>query len=132
MIWQYTPYNIPLALNALLAFGVALYIWQRRQQRGGLALLGLMFGCALWSFAHLLTIAAVPLQTKIWSLRLLYLGIVILPACIWIFVSQYRGHGTAAPRRFWWLTIEPVVVVVFVWSDWATQYFWSDISLATY
>lgn len=132
MTWQYTPYNIPLALNALLAFGVALYIWQRRQQRGGFALLGLMLGCALWSLAHFFTIAAVPLQAKVWSLRLLYIGVVLLPACIWIFVSQYRGHGTTSPRRFLLLAVEPVAVVVFVWTDWATPYFWSDISLATY
>lgn len=132
MTWQYTPYNIPLALNALLAFGVALYVWQRRQQRGGLALFGLMLGCALWSFAHLLTIAVVPLQTKIWSLRLLYLGVVLLPACIWIFVSQYRGHGTAWPRRFALLAIEPIAVIAVVWSSWATEYFWSDLSLTTY
>ena len=58
MLFQYTPYVLPLIISSGIAVFVALYVWQRRATASGaVALVMLALACAVWSLGYALEIA---------------------------------------------------------------------------
>ncbi len=126
--WQYTPYNMVLGFSTLLAFILGFYIWPRRHNLGGRPLCALMFGVALWSLGAELEMASVPLEQKLLSIKLLYLGVVIAPASLMLFSIEFSGERISL-RQHGWLLVEPLLVLLFVWNDALHPFFWERFEL---
>ncbi len=127
-MWQYTPYNFPLALTGLLSLVVAVYIWRHRNQPGAKPLCLLMVVIALWSLGAALEKAAVVLDAKMLWIGVLYFGVVSVPGAWFYFALQYSGRRIHL-RNWTWLFIEPLVVLAVVWTPSLHKFYWSSIEL---
>jgi PAS domain S-box-containing protein len=127
-MWQYTPYNLPLAFSTLLSAMVLAYIWGQRREQGAWPLGVLMLGVALWSLGAALEVASVELVDKMQWTKLLYIGIVMVPGAWFYFALQYSGR-TIGQRAVLWLVVEPVLVLLVVWNDALHGFYWQRIEL---
>ena len=124
MNWQYTPYTLPLLISALLATGLILFIWLRREKAGARSLIGAILSAAVWSGAYALEMAAPELADKLLWARFQYIGIVSVPTLWLVFCLAYTRPLLSA--RFWWLVVEPVVVLALVWTDGIHHLYWRE------
>jgi PAS domain S-box-containing protein len=118
MHWQYHPFLWPLAVAAAISIGLALFAWRRRWAPGAVSFTLLMLAVAWWSVGYALELGSADLEAKVvWS-NLNFLGIVTVPASWFAFAAQYTNRQNWLTRRnLTLLTIEPVVLLLLVWTD---------------
>lgn len=128
---QIALFQTPVLLTFILAGSLTAYVWQYRREKGMLAFLGLLFGVMFWSFFYWFELASLELSQNLFFAKLEYLGIVIIPLAWLLFVVEYTDHGTII-RKYWYLLlIEPVLIILFVWSNESHRLIWSEWSLNT-
>ena len=130
MNWQYTPYVFPLLAATTISVALAFYAWKRRPAVGVTPFVLLMLAVAEWSLAYALRLVSVDLATKLFWAKVRYLGILTVPTAWLVFVLQYTGREKwLTPRNLVMLTIEPLTVLLLVWTnDWHGWY-WSSVNL---
>lgn len=132
MDWQYTPYVLLLFIAAAISIGLAFYAWRRRPAVGVVPFVWLMLAVAEWSLVYALRLVSADLPAKLLWSKVRYLGILTVPTAWLVFVLQYTGREKWLTRlNLVILSIEPLAVLLLVWTnDWHGLY-WSDVSLAT-
>ena len=130
-MWQDTPYNTPLAVSATLVVWMAVYVWRHRGQPGAWPLCLLLSVVAIWSFASALEIASASPASKMFWNGVLDIGIVTAPAAMLLFALDYVGIRLPLTLRLS-LLVDPVLVLVMVWTEGLYQYHWSDVSIIDY
>src|SRR5262249_22565108 len=91
----------------------------------------LMVRVVVWSFAYALELSSATLPAKLLWTRVEYLGIVVLPAAWFAFACQYTGHESWIGRRvIALLAIEPLVILVLIWTNEYHGLFWRAVALA--
>jgi len=115
MIFQFHPYSLGLAISAIAVLSIAVIIW-RRSAPGSLALRGMLLGMFIWGVSYALTWALVPLEQKILWLKIMYLGVVMVPAFFFVFTLQitHREHWITFSNILL-LAIQPALMVATVW-----------------
>ena len=82
------------------------------------ALVGLIAGGMIWGGSNGLALILSPLPLKLFWSHFSYVGVCAVPACWLLFSLQYLGDHPAFRRPLaWLLTIEPVLVLVAVWTN---------------
>jgi PAS domain S-box-containing protein len=129
---QHTPFVFPLLMSTAISAALALYAWKRRPVAGAGAFTLLMLAVAEWSLVYLLRLISVDLAVKLFWAKVRYLGIVVVPTAWLAFVLQYTGRERwLTPRNMAILAVEPLVMLLIVWTnDWHGWY-WSDVDLVT-
>ncbi len=132
MNWQYTPLVFPLLISTALATWLAFYAWRRRPAVGITPFVALMLAVAEWSLVYALRLVSADLPTKLFWAKARYLGIVAVPMSWLIFVLQYTGRERwLTPRNIAILALEPLIILLLVWTnDWHHLY-WSSVGLET-
>jgi signal transduction histidine kinase len=126
MIWQHTPYNLPLAVASAISLALTIYIWQRRSLPGAFWLFVVMCGVDIWAVSYSLQMAsAAPLYKGVWN-ALVYFGILIVPTGWLAFSLDYTGRGEWFLRRAGWFAIVPLVTLLILWTNSYHHMFWSD------
>ncbi len=110
---------------------MAVYVWRHRGQPGAWPLCLLLSGVAIWSFASALEIASASPASKMFWNGVLYIGIVTAPAAMLLFALDYGGRRLPLTLKLS-LLVEPVLVLVMVWTEGLRQYHWSDVSIIDY
>jgi len=131
MRWQYTPYLIPLLIAAGVCAALAAVAWRRRSVPRALPFLVLMLAVAEWSLTYALRLGSVDLAAKLFWAKVRYVGIVAVPTS-WLLLSlqhTYRARW-ASRRNLSLLAIEPVLVLLLVWTNDYHGWVWSDVTLA--
>jgi PAS domain S-box-containing protein len=131
--WDYLPYAFPIAVNALLMAGLAMYIWTRRYRANGLtAFVWFLLSVVWWSLAYTLEILSSGQAAKIAWVRLEYAGIVAVTP-LWLqFAVRYEGRATlSTPRRAALLFVIPLATFIMVLTSARHSLFWSAVSLET-
>ncbi len=132
MNWQYTPYVFPLLIATAISTWLAFYSWKRRSTVGAMPFALLMLAVAGWSLGYTLELGGADLPTQVFWAKVEYLGIVVVPTAWLAFVIQYTGRGRwLTSRNVAVLTIEPLVVLLLVWTNEWHGLYWSDIGLDT-
>lgn len=131
MHWQYVSYALPLVIAAAVSFAVAIFAWRRRTAPGATALALLMLAAAEWSLAYALRLASVDLPAKIFWSQVRYLGIVVTSTAWLVFALQYTGRGAKwlTRRGLAWLAVEPLVILLLVWTNKYHNLIWTNIEL---
>ncbi len=131
MHWQYVSYALPLFAAAAISVAVAAFAWRRRTAPGATALALLMLAAAEWSLAYALRLASVDLPAKIFWSQVRYVGIVVTSTAWLVFAVQYTGRGVKwlTRRGLAWLAIEPLAVLLLVWTNKYHHLIWTNIEL---
>lgn len=104
--------GLGLLAGGAFYFTLAFYVWQRRRSAGGTALFVYLLGALVWSKAYAIELAAqsVPVAA-VWS-GIKFVGVVTVPAALWVFVRQYTRRRPLTRRTLVLLTVEPVLVLL--------------------
>ena len=115
MFFQLHPYFFILIISALVTLSVFI-ITSQRSAPGSVALSGMLLGMFIWSFTSAFTWAFIPLDLKIFLLKILYLGVVIVPVAFFVFTLQitHREHWITF-RNSVLLSIQPISTIILVW-----------------
>ncbi|GAA0506691.1 PAS domain S-box-containing protein [Halorubrum aquaticum] len=119
MVWQTTPYTVPLLVAGSASFVFAAYAFVRRF-RGSKWLvrsfLGVTVGAGVWATAYAVQLSATTLPAMLFWNRFVWLGIGTLAAAWPAFVLAYIGRVEwFRPRRLSAICLVPASVVVAVW-----------------
>jgi diguanylate cyclase (GGDEF)-like protein/PAS domain S-box-containing protein len=116
MAYQFHPYFVVLTISALATLGVAL-LTRRRSAPGSAALGGLLFAMFLWCITYAITWIVIPLEDKVFWLKIMYIGVVLVPTLFLVFTLQITHRERWLTfRTLVLLSIEPVVILAVMWS----------------
>ncbi len=117
-------------MTALLAGVIIVYLWQRRGQRGAIALMVLALSASVWSLGYALEIAGTDLQTKLLWGKIQYLGITVVPLAWLVFALRYTRRDQWLTRRtLAGLAILPLVTLFLALTTERHGLIWSDFQL---
>jgi len=112
-VWQATPYTFPVALAALFAATLGLFVWRRRRLASGSAEFA-VFAAAVtvWCLANALEFARADLGGKIRWTKVEYFGVVTVPPLWLLCVARYSGSdGWLTRRRLGLLMLVPTITL---------------------
>ena len=115
MSFQFHPYFYFLAISSLITLAIFV-IANRHSAPGSVSLSGMLLGMFIWGFAYAITWSSIPLdQKKIW-LKIMYLGVVMIPISFFFFTLQltHREHWVTF-RNITILSIHPVTMTLMIW-----------------
>lgn len=129
MVWNWTPYAIPL-LGATVICMVVVALAVRRRGPGIASFAVLLCGVSVWSGASGLEIISVPLAQKLFWARVQYIGVVLVPVAWFVFSLQYAGRvrRIGFPLLTALLAI-PVTTLAILWNPNATGLIWRSAGL---
>jgi len=99
MIWQQTPYTIPLAGVTILSVALGIYIWFHYRSPLGRTGSVTILASTEWILTSALTLAGGDLYTKLFWRRMQFPGIVVLPVAWFTFAVLYTGREKWLNRR---------------------------------
>jgi PAS domain S-box-containing protein len=127
---QFSPFLILLAIAILVSLSLAILVWRQRKTPGASVFFILMLGLVVWLVAAIAELSVVDLQSKILFSKTTYIGIVTVLTAWLIVVLQQTGHEHWLKRRtLALLMIEPIAVVVLVWTNEYHHLIWTDTKL---
>ena len=128
MALQFHPYTIVLVVSALTTLITSLIIL-RRDVTGSTALGGVLLASFIWSGAYAMTWSLTDLQEKVLWLKIMYVGVVSVPALFLIFTLQITQHDNwLTSRNLVLLALEPLTILVLLWLD--VKFLFNQIDLA--
>lgn len=132
MVWQQTPYTLPLFITTLICFASAGFTYRQRQIPGASDLYKMLIGITLWAFFYALELQAVQLSTKLFMAKVEYMGIVYVPLGYLLFVLHYFGdiQKLKFPRQsISALFIIPSITLLLVWTNEFHHLIWTVTKL---
>lgn len=97
-------YFLLLSFSAILAGGLAIYTWRKRQQYNVFYLPFLLLAVAYWTFFSGVELVAKALWVKNILVAIYYVGIIVIPVLFLLFTSEYR-NATFYKKPFWQYSI---------------------------
>ena len=130
MIWQETPYTIPLLMVSALSATLGGYIWFRFCSPIGRTGAATILASTGWILTFTLRQAGGDLPTKIFWGKMQYPGIVLLPTAWFIFAIYYTGREKwLTCRTLLGFSIIPVTTLVLVFTNEYHGLIWSSFTV---
>ena len=104
MTFQLHPYFVLLAISALATLSVFVIIRQRSAP-GSFVLSAMLFGMFIWGISYAFTWVFVSLEQKIFWLKIMYLGVVMVPGLFLIFTLLITHRDD-------WVTFRIIVLIL--------------------
>jgi len=99
-----------LLLTVPLAGWISLAAWRRRAAPGALALAVILGGAAWWSLSFAIELLPVVDPIPIFWFKLMFAGVVVVPAAFFVFGLEYAGYHRYVNRTILaLLTVEPIL-----------------------
>ncbi len=132
MVWQHTPFTIPLIVTSVVAFVSALYVLQRRLAPSSNAGAFLLLTSSVWILGYALELASADLPSKLFWTKVQYIGIITLPAAWLVYTLQFTGREKWLTRRTLILSsVVPAIVLLLILTNGAHGLMWTDAVLDT-
>ncbi len=132
MIWQQTPYTVPLLVVSALSIVMAGYIWFHYRSLLGRTGAVTILASTEWIMMSTLKMAGGDLATKIFWRKMQYPGIVVLPVAWFAFAVLYTGREHWVNRRILTgLSIIPAITLGLVFTNGYHGLIWSEFTLNT-
>ncbi len=132
MIWQQTPYTIPLAGVTILSIALGIYIWVHYRSPLGRTGSVTILASTEWILTSALTLAGGDLYTKLFWRQMQFLGIVVLPVAWFTFAVLYTGREKWLNRRtLTGLSLMPAITLVLAFTNEKHNLVWSSSTLNT-
>ncbi len=117
MVFQYTPFIIPLLISSIVLIVVGLFAW-RHQAVPAARTFGLVIICLfIWTVGYILEIISVGIDAKIFWANVQFMGIMPLPPLWMIMTLQLTGHKPLRREILLALSIVPTVTILLAWTD---------------
>jgi PAS domain S-box-containing protein len=130
MVWQYTPFIIPLLFAIVVLIVIILAAWQYRQTPAGRVFIWFVFDIIWWSLTYALEVSSVTLPDKLFWLKAKYIGVSAMPLLWLSFTAAYTGRENWLTRQVWlMLAVVPIVSLLLVMTTEYQPLFYSDFSL---
>lgn len=124
--------QFPVLITGMLSSILAIYLYTKRDSRGGLALTVLASGISIWSLNYFFELVASDLDVKIFFAKIEYIGIVIIPAAWLVFSLQYtRRINQLTRQQLGLLCIHPVLILLLVLTNESHHLIWKTTTLNT-
>ena len=128
MALQFHPYTVVLVISALTTLITSLIIL-RRDVTGSTALGGVLLASFIWSGAYAMTWSLTDVQEKVLWLKIMYMGVVAVPALFLIFTLQITQHDNwLTSRNLVLLALEPLMILILLWLD--VRFMFNQIDVA--
>ncbi len=132
MIWQETPYTIPLLVISAFSVALGIYIWFRYRSPIGRVGSVTILASTEWILTYALNLAGGDLPTKIFWREMQYLGVVMLPTAWFVFAVLYTGREKWLTRRtLVGLSIMPCITLLLTFTNESHELVWSSFTLRT-
>jgi PAS domain S-box-containing protein len=132
MDWRTSPYGFSLLVTAALSTSIFWYAYKRRKVPGAVPFALMMLAVTEWSLSYALELGSTGAAIKFFMLRVEFIGILIIPTAWLLFSLQYTGHGNwITPRNLIFLAIQPVAILLLVWTNEAHHLVWRSVQLET-
>lgn len=132
MIWQQTPYTIPLVGVSTLSIALGVYIWFHYRSPLGRTGSITILASTEWIITSALTLAGGDLYTKMIWRKMQYPGIVALPVAWFAFAVLYTGREKWLTRRtLAGLSMIPGITLVLAFTNEKHRLIWSSFTLNT-
>ena len=129
---QFTPYSGLSVVSVIALLILTLVIWRRRPGAGVIPFVAMLSGVMIWSLANALELTFTKLAIKEFLSSFVYIGITIVPASWLLFSLEYTGRDRWVTRRnVLLLTIEPLLTLIFAFTNRYHNLFWSQRVLDT-
>lgn len=112
---QLHPFSIVLAVSAFATLTVFM-LARRRTAPGVWALKGILAGMFIWGGSYALTWTVVPLEQKIFWLKVMYIGVLMVPGMFLILTLRItHRNGWVTFRNITLLFLEPALILIILW-----------------
>ncbi len=119
-----------MLLAAVLAVGVVVALWRRRDSPGSKTLAVLALGAGVWSLFYALELSSQTLAGTLLFGRLSYLGIVVVPPAWFVFALVYTGRRRwLGSGRLVLLAVPSLVTMGLAWTTLSTGLVWASYEL---
>jgi PAS domain S-box-containing protein len=112
---QAAMYLLPYVVSLVISLAVAGYVWRLRHVTGSTAYAMLALAQASWTLGYILELVSADLPTKLFWDDFQYIGTLMYPAMLWIFIWQYTGRRVTRPILIGLLAF-PVLILLLVAS----------------
>lgn len=120
-------YIILSLLASVIAWGLTVLGWRRRNVAGARPFVVMMAAVGWWSLVYGVELISQQPMVVRWSARLEYVGIVIVPVAWFLFVQTYTRRWTEIPlRRILLLSIVPAITLTLVLTNDAHRLIWRE------
>ena len=132
MNWHVNLFAMLLFLGALVLLIIARFVWKQRTSISERAFTALLLAQALWLAAYGLQLESTDLATVHFWVEILYVGVVAVPVCFFLFVAAYtETYHRLFKGRLYLLTFAPsALTLLAIWTnDWHHAYwvaYWLD------
>ncbi len=130
MSWQNNPFSVLLIAGSFILVVIAYLARRRRPVTGVKAFTLLVLAMAAWTIAYGIELGSVSKELKIFWDQARFLGIVMVPFAWLILTMQYTGaERLVTPRNLLLLLIEPITIMLFIFTNEFHGLIWSQVSL---
>ena len=120
-------YFFPLVFSSAISAGLVIFLWRARTATGAKALIGMMTAVSVWSLAYAFDYAGLDIATKLWWVRIEYIGIVTAPPLWLIFALAYTGEGRRiSPALPVFLAFVSLTFWGMIWTNGQHHLVWRD------
>lgn len=127
---QNTPLLILWLISFASTFSMGVYTIRHRKHIASIPLAAMCFFAAIWAGAYIFELDGITLTTKLWGLRIGYIGIIGVPLSWAAFALAFSGHAKWLTRRNVMLAlIFPVVTELVVFTNNIHHWFFTNTTL---
>lgn len=116
-----------LIVITFVCLSLAVIAWLHKKAPGAKALSAIMVSLAIWSFMYAMRwLTEDPDIIRLW-LNLANFGILLAPPSMLVFASQFSNSKfTLSPRVLILFALEPVLSIIFIWTDPGNGFFYGS------
>jgi PAS domain S-box-containing protein len=128
MQFQSTPFTLPLLLSLAITVIVIAIAWRRRALPAVKTFLLMIASIVVWLIGYTVRWAGADLATQLLGLRVVYIGLALVPVAYLVFALDYTGkHAWINRRVIALLCIVPVVTIALTWTNDWHHWFWKSL-----
>jgi PAS domain S-box-containing protein len=126
-------YVLPLYAATFILTAIGLFAWRhRRSTPGAKAFALLMLAAAQWALAYGFSLTSPTMESKLFWVKVRYLGIVLVPWAWLIFALLQTGLERFVTRvSLTLLAVEPLVALLMVWTNEWHWLYWTSVKVGT-
>ncbi len=132
MMWQETPFTIPLMIVSVISLILGAYIWWRFRRSWAIVGALLILASGEWMLTYALELGSSTLSAKIFWAKMQFVGRVIVPTAWMTYMLHYTGHEKWLSRRILALLITvPVATLLLAFTNEYHSLIWKSLTLVT-